>query len=536
MRSAAAIEAWLAELTDAKLDAVLVDWQVPSDVASLAAAAKAMTAPDAIESMLARTTAADLVALRNGEGSPTLRMRGLEPCDELRSRIPGGITVAAPAQQAADAAPAVDAATMAVMRLSGAVGSVADRPVRLSGRGLPLAAELRFRSTELGVEHDDWERIIAAAGHYRFIAKLDRELCVTDLGLAWLDLDPHERWQQLRDRFYADLTLSERAFLDAGAATVEAALPLADSVTLQRFAAVLQRATVLGLALDGRSSGVTAEQIESHIPAPIDYVYLQPDQTLVAPGPLHRESAAQLAEMAVSEARGVASTWRLTPASLHAAMAKGRTADELLARLERLSSTGVPQPVEYLVRDAERRFGSITVAAGTPTVVRTDHETAKRLLVDRALASLELRVPTGRGIDEGVLHTSQPADAVLEQLATERYPALLIDAAGKPIVPERRVVAVADSSPLSSLTERLLGRGIDVAAMQPDWLHEQLVSAAKSKTPVRVTVASGTRVDHATLVPLAVSNGRLRGRDIERDLERTLPLRAITEVAGLRTA
>ncbi|MEC4630105.1 hypothetical protein VSS86_20495, partial [Bacillus safensis] len=88
-------------------------------------------------------------------------------------------------------------------------------------------AELRFRSTELGVEHDDWERIIAAAGHYRFIAKLDRELCVTDLGLAWLDLDPHERWQQLRDRFYADLTLSERAFLDAGAATVEAALPLA---------------------------------------------------------------------------------------------------------------------------------------------------------------------------------------------------------------------------------------------------------------------------------------------------------------------
>ena len=35
------------------------------------------------------------------------------------------------------------------------------------------------------------------------------------------------------------------------------------------------------------------------------------------------------------------------------------------------------------------------------------------------------------------------------------------------------------------------------------------------------------------LVPLAVANGRLRARDAGRDVERTLPLSAITKVAGL---
>lgn len=50
---------------------------------------------------------------------------------------------------------------------------------------------------------------------------------------------------------------------------------------------------------------------------------------------------------------------------------------------------------------------------------------------------------------------------------------------------------------------------------------------------MRVTVVSGSTAHVATVVPLSVANGRLRGRDVEHDIERTLPLRAISEVAGL---
>lgn len=538
MRTAAIIEAWLQELSDSDLDAVLRDWQVPQDTATLAAAAKWMNEPAALDRMLSRTTATDLAALRSGDGTPALAARGLHPDDALRARIPASLELHAPdaSEQREDTSPAVDAAAMSVMRLSGAVSSMADQPVRLSGRGIPLAAELRFRSSELGIEIAEWERLLAAALHYRFIAPLDRELCASDTGVAWLDLAPQQRWEALRELFLAELSLSERAFLDQGMPSVEQTLPLADAATLEQFRALLERATLLGLALDGRITAVSPEQIAQHIPAPIDYVYLQPDQTLVAPGPLSHSAARDIAEMAVSEARGMASTWRLTPASLHSAMARGRTAEELLERLHRLSQTGVPQPVEYLLRDAERRFGAVQVTEGETATVRTDGDTAKRLLVDRALTAIELRVPTGRAIEEGVLHSASSSDVVLDKLVEERYPALLVDAEGAPVVSERRIATVSGRAPLSNLTERLRGLGVEVSSMQPDWLQAQLIAAVKSKMPVRVTVASGTQVQHATLVPLSVSNGRLRGRDLERDLERTLPLRAIVEVAGLQNA
>lgn len=534
MPTAAAIEEWLSSLSDADLDSVLVDWQVPHDIASLSAAAKWMSEPASIDSMLSRTTAADLSALRAGTATATLTARGLTPDPTLASRIPADIEVPTTRQSQPDATTAADQAATAVTRLSGVVASLADKSVQLSGRGIPLAAELRFRAREVGVGEELWQRLVATAVHYRFAAKLEKQLCVSDIGAAWLALDFADRWQSLRDRFLGELTLSQRAFLRSGIPAANGALPLASADTAGEFDRVLARAKALGIGVGG--SEVTAEQIASRVPEPIDYVYLQPDQTLVAPGPLTRAAETEIAEMAVSEARGTASTWRLTPASLHGAMARGRSADELLERLGRLSATGVPQPVAYLVRDAERRFGSVRVSAGAPTTVETDHDTAKQLIVDRSLLDLELRVPTGSALGDGRLHAAAPAQVVLDRLLEERYPALLVDDRGRPIVGEPEVVRLAEAAPLSSLTERLLGRSVSVSAMQPDWLHEQLMSAVKTKAPVRVTVVSGTQTHHATLVPLAVSNGRLRGRDIERDLERTLPLRAITEVAGLKTA
>ena len=533
MASAAATSEWLSGLSDADLDAVLIDWQVPHEVASMQGVAKWMREPASVAGMLSRTTAGDLAALRAGRSTESLTARGLKPDAALTQFIPAEIEIPAVAQEPADVEAAADEAATAVTRLSGVVASLADKPVRLSGRGIPLAAELRFRAREVGVTGETWQRLIAAALHYRFAAKLDKDLCASDIGLAWLELDIADRWQDLRDRFVSELTLSQRAFLRAGIPAAQGGLPLASADTAAEFDRVLERARALGIST---GVAVTSEQVASRSPAPIDYVYLQPDQTLVAPGPLTRDAASAIADMAESEARGTASTWRLTPSSLHAAMARGRTADELLERLSRLSATGVPQPVAYLVRDVERRFGSVQVRDAEPAVVGTDADTAKRLLVDRALADLGFRVPTGATLENGKLHAAASAEVVLDRLVAERYPALLVDSDGEPILHEPKIARLTEAAPLSSLTERLLGRTVSVSSMQQDWLHEQLMSAIKSKAPVRVTVVSGSQTHHATLVPLAVSNGRLRGRDIERDLERTLPLRAITEVAGLKTA
>ncbi|WAC66533.1 hypothetical protein OVA14_01730 [Agrococcus sp. SL85] len=53
---------------------------------------------------------------------------------------------------------------------------------------------------------------------------------------------------------------------------------------------------------------------------------------------------------------------------------------------------------------------------------------------------------------------------------------------------------------------------------------------------MRLTVVLSAEPVDVELVPLAVANGRLRARDAQRDVERTLPLSAITRVAGLGLA
>ena len=100
------------------------------------------------------------------------------------------------------------------------------------------------------------------------------------------------------------------------------------------------------------------------------------------------------------------------------------------------------------------------------------------------------------------------------------------------------VVRVPDRAPRRvrerhRLVARLRDAGFEVGEQERAWLERQLLSAVRERVPVRLTVTtSGEPVD-IELIPLAVANGRLRARDANRDVERTLPLSAITKVAGL---
>ena len=86
------------------------------------------------------------------------------------------------------------------------------------------------------------------------------------------------------------------------------------------------------------------------------------------------------------------------------------------------------------------------------------------------------------------------------------------------------------------LVARLRDAGFEVGEEERAWLERQLQSAIRERMPVRLTVTTATEPVDVELVPLAVANGRLRARDANRDIERTLPLSAITKVAGLGVA
>ena len=102
-----------------------------------------------------------------------------------------------------------------------------------------------------------------------------------------------------------------------------------------------------------------------------------------------------LDEVAESESRDVASSWRFTPDTVRAALDAGRTADGLLAELAAVADNPLPQPLTYLVRDVARRHGQLQVFAVACCVQVADAALGAEVAAHRGLASLRLRALVG---------------------------------------------------------------------------------------------------------------------------------------------
>lgn len=127
------------------------------------------------------------------------------------------------------------------------------------------------------------------------------------------------------------------------------------------------------------------------LPTPVDHILLQADLTAIAPGRLEGKLAAFLRLAADVESRGGATVYRFTPASLRRPLDAGWDAHQLLDALEGASSTGVPQPLAYLVGDVARRHGGLRVGAATAYVRSDDHVAIDDVVKRRDLAPYRLR-------------------------------------------------------------------------------------------------------------------------------------------------
>lgn len=143
--------------------------------------------------------------------------------------------------------------------------------------------------------------------------------------------------------------------------------------------------------LDGAEGPDLARLMSAHLPSPVDHVLMQADLTAIAPGPLEGSLAQLMRLSAEVESRGGATVYRFTPASVRRALDTGWTADELVESLRRSSRTGVPQPVEYLVRDVGRRHGQTRVGAATAYIRSDDEAVLEAMVADRSLSSIQLR-------------------------------------------------------------------------------------------------------------------------------------------------
>jgi len=451
------------------------------------------------------------------------------------------------ADAAAEAA-AAERAVMAVAALADLLALGAEQPVTTTAAGAVSATDRR-RLVELHLvgDGDELDDLLATGRDAGLLQPVDREWRLTERGAAWLPGSTLERWtsiaSSLRDALPKSLRTASGGMLPPEA--WHAVVPL-DPAWPSRTAAMRRRAVRWGLwTPDGAEPAWTVplragdapgtETLASVIPAEIDAIYLQADLSAIAPGPLQPSLDLRLRTMADRESRAQASTYRFSEESLAAAVAAGETAATIREFLSRLSLTGIPQPLDYLIDRTTARHGLVRVRADAATarthVESDDAHLLQTISVDHALRSIGL-VPNEAGLVSRVSR-----EAVFWTLADARYPVVAIGDDGAPESLRRRrplVAAAASADPataLRPLAERIRSGGGD---SDTAWLERELDQAVRARATITVAVRlpdSSTR--EFTLEATGMGGGRLRGRDRGADIERTLP---VSSIVGVRPA
>jgi hypothetical protein len=436
-------------------------------------------------------------------------------------------------------------------------------PARELARGGIALPENKRLGATMSVELDEVAPLVEIAARAGLAALDGGAWLPTQAASKWMLRPSAERWAQLAsawfDRLPGDIRelLSSRAHATWGerlADYVRWLYPAGGTWMRERALAYSRDAELLGITADHAPStpgtallsngeAAAAVAMTALFPPEIDKVYVQHDLTIVSPGPLVPRLDARLRGIADVESRALATTYRVSEASINRALATGETADSIRGFLVEISLTGIPQPLEYLIVGAAARFGSLRVGAITEPATAANEQGAQSyvtaedasllsaVLVDHGLGSLGLtRVAPLRAVSRF------DQSLVFWSLSEARYPVAAEDAAGKIILLDRRRVARPATAEGETTAEAIV-RKLRVAGESTSeetgqaWLERQLDAAIRGKLALTVTVAmpDGSSID-LQLEPASLAGGRLRARDRRSDLERTLPLKSITSV------
>ncbi|MFP7762049.1 helicase-associated domain-containing protein [Marisediminicola sp. LYQ85] len=490
---------------------------------------------------------------------------GLPGLDELASAVPGGVM-----EPVADVdirfidRVASERAFAATSEITEMLAELEREPARELAKGGVALPDSKRLANAMAVALESVPRLLTIAFDADLVAREGGFVLITEAGGAWLQLATGTRWGALVDgwrrRLPPDIlaVLRERdhaAWGSGFARYIDWLYPAGGSWMADRIEVYTTAAELLGITANQAPSSpgslllasgadAAAPAMTELLPREVEQVYLQHDLSIVAPGPLTPEVDGRLRSIADVESRALASSYRVTAATMNRAMAAGETAESVREFLSAISLTGIPQPLDYLITEASARYGLLRVGSisesdagdsGARSYVRSDDEAMLgTVLVDQNLSALGFT-----RIDGGRAHSRFALDTVFWSLSDARYPVAAEDAAGEVVSVRRRrharpaPPATADS--VAGLLERLrLGSDDEPDEASEAWLSRQLETAIRVKAAltVSVTMPNGSIVDYQ-LEPTSIAGGRLRARDRRSAIERTLPL---SSIAGISTA
>ena len=420
------LASWLAERDDLELARLFADRGVTPSAGwhDFFDAAAGLLDAASLDRALTRLPRAELAALAHGGGDrfPHLVRLALlthdgqafsAVADRLAALLadrPGAVAPAPPRDSPGACSDlSVAAAAERAFTTSGALADVLlatlHTPLSRTGTGSISAAD-RKRLTEARAvaSPDDLEDLVESASAAGLARALEREWIVTDAGERWLESATPDRWKAIAEGFRAALPAGLRTS-SGGFARPEdwpGAYPLdpdwpARAARLRRIAELWGLLDAGGCEPPWTAALRTGAPVESaplmaHLPPEIDRVYLQADLTAIAPGPLAPHLDLRLRGIARRESRAQASTYRFTVESLGAGMTEGETAHSIRDFLAKVSLTGIPQPLDYLIESTAARHGLVRVrsdqATGRTRVESPDPALLDTIAVDQSLRSL----------------------------------------------------------------------------------------------------------------------------------------------------
>ena len=330
--------------------------------------------------------------------------------------------------------------------------------------------------------------------------------------------------------------------------------------------AILAEADLLGVTAAGGLTGYSrtllagskaaAEHaLANALPEPVDYFLVQPDLTIVVPGPPSPTLGTELALAADLESSGGASVYRVTEASVRRALDAGRSGADITALVTERSRTPVPQALSYLIDDVARRHGVLRAGTAAAYLRCDDEALLSRVLADRDVASLQLRriAPT-------IVIATAPVTRVLDVLREAGYaPAaeapdgeVITLGAANPRAPSRppsrsiRSRSAADSgAQLTEVVRRIRsGEALTTLSRRIQPIAQQVpgVTSASTMALLRNAIREGQRVllgvvdpdgtpSRHTILPISLAGGFVRGHESETQRLQSFPLHRLTAVS-----
>ena len=322
--------------------------------------------------------------------------------------------------------------------------------------------------------------------------------------------------------------------------------PYADGAVNSRIARVVSFAERIGLAHNGWLSSwaipvlkdemnAAATAAQTFLPEPQRKLICQADLSLITPGPLPTDLEILLRRFAETEQIGMASTYRMSPLSISHGLETGMTEAEIRAILQELTDKPLPQPVDYLIREAAQRFGRLTVSAGeleTKSLIKS----LDSILLAQILNESKLKPFAMYAMPDGSIGCRFEPEMVYFGLREAGFSAVRVDAQGSVISPRTPLSSTEQVETVSTVVADIqrLREQEEKLGSEPDSddLVRTIQLALKNKSIIVIGVTTNTGAElEFTLEPIGFANGRLRAKDKKADIERTLPLASITRVS-----